>query len=104
MTPVVFCVDPDYPLAKVVSQMVGLNVHRLFVIDTDGSLVGVISALDILRSLGHDGALEDSLRSRFAFGKGWRDNGFVPIPKLLAEWDTSMGRHQNRRASACVDR
>ncbi len=85
MTPVVFCVDPDFPLAKVVWQMVGLNVHRLFVIDTDGSLVGVISALDILRSLGHDGALEDSLRSRFAFGKGWRDNGFVPIPKLLAE-------------------
>jgi CBS domain-containing protein len=49
MTPVVFCVAPDAPVGEVVQQMLGLNVHRLFVVDGQGVLVGVISALDILR-------------------------------------------------------
>jgi predicted transcriptional regulator len=29
----------------------GLNVHRLFVVDGNGILVGVITALDVLRKL-----------------------------------------------------
>jgi CBS domain-containing protein len=28
---------------------VGLKVHHLFVVDTDGTLTGVISALDVLK-------------------------------------------------------
>jgi CBS domain-containing protein len=52
MTPVIFCVAPDAPACEVVQQMLGLNVHRLFVVDGQGVLVGVISALDILRHLG----------------------------------------------------
>lgn len=51
MTPVVFSVAPAYPAAQVVEYMVTLKVHRLFVIDGDGVLVGVISALDALRHL-----------------------------------------------------
>jgi CBS domain-containing protein len=51
MTPVVFCVAPEESAAKAVEQMVRLNVHRLFVVDADGVLVGVISALDVLRFL-----------------------------------------------------
>jgi CBS domain-containing protein len=35
----------------VAEQMVALNVHRLFVVSRDGILVGVISALDLLRHL-----------------------------------------------------
>jgi CBS domain-containing protein len=31
--------------------MVALKVHRLFVVDADGVLVGVISALDVLRHM-----------------------------------------------------
>jgi CBS domain-containing protein len=31
--------------------MVGLKVHRLFVVDQSGLLIGVISALDVLRHL-----------------------------------------------------
>jgi predicted transcriptional regulator len=31
--------------------MLGLKVHRLFVVDAAGVLVGVISALDVLRHL-----------------------------------------------------
>src|SRR5262249_12782280 len=46
MTPVVFCVAPDAPACEVVEQMLSLKVHRLFVVDSQGILVGVISALD----------------------------------------------------------
>jgi len=51
MTPVVFSVTPKTPVAKVVEDMTGLRVHRLFVVDDDGVLVGVISTLDVLRHL-----------------------------------------------------
>ncbi len=49
MTPAVFSVTPATPLVSVAEEMVQLNVHRLFVVDRDGVLVGVISALDLLR-------------------------------------------------------
>jgi CBS domain-containing protein len=52
MTPAVFCVSPETPAAKVIADLVGLNVHRLFVVDDVGVLVGVISSQDILRHLG----------------------------------------------------
>jgi CBS domain-containing protein len=51
MTPVVFSVGPGTPAVEVVRDMVTLKVHRLFVVDADGVLVGVISALDVLRHL-----------------------------------------------------
>jgi CBS domain-containing protein len=51
MTPAVFCVAPDASPGKVVADMVSLNVHRLFVVDDDGALIGVISAMDVLRQL-----------------------------------------------------
>jgi CBS domain-containing protein len=49
MTPAVFSVAPDTPVGRVAAQMVALNVHRLFVLGEGGVLVGVISALDLLR-------------------------------------------------------
>jgi CBS domain-containing protein len=51
MTPVVFCVSPDAPASRVVREMVELKVHRLFVVDDLGTLVGVITVLDVLRHL-----------------------------------------------------
>jgi CBS domain-containing protein len=51
MTPAVFAVPPDASAGKVVADMLGLNVHRLFVVDGTGTLIGVITALDILRHL-----------------------------------------------------
>jgi CBS domain-containing protein len=51
MTPVVFSVTPQTPARKVVEDMPALRVHRLFVVDAQGTLVGVISALDVLRRL-----------------------------------------------------
>lgn len=51
MTPAVFCVGPTTPAAEVVEELLRLGVHRLFVVDDNGVLVGVISASDILRRL-----------------------------------------------------
>ena len=51
MTPAVFSVSPDACAARVIQQFSALNVHRLFVVDEAGVLVGVISASDVVRRL-----------------------------------------------------
>jgi len=51
MTPTIFTVNVNTSAADVVKRMCELKVHQLFVVDDDDSLVGVISALDIVRSL-----------------------------------------------------
>jgi len=51
MTPVVFSVTPETPVSEVVEQLVSRKIHRLFVVDDDGSLIGVITTLDLLRRL-----------------------------------------------------
>jgi CBS domain-containing protein len=51
MTPVVFSVTPETSAREVIEQFRSLKVHRLFVVDHDGALVGVISALDVVRGL-----------------------------------------------------
>jgi CBS-domain-containing membrane protein len=49
MTPAVFSVTLDTPARKLVEGLLELKVHRIFVVDDDGLLVGVISPLDVLR-------------------------------------------------------
>ena len=51
MTPIVFSVAPDMSAVKVLQEMAALKVHRLFVVAGGGSLVGVITARDILSRL-----------------------------------------------------
>lgn len=51
MTPAVFSVPPDMPAFRVVSEMIGLHVHRLFVVDEAGTLIGVITTMDVLKRL-----------------------------------------------------
>jgi predicted transcriptional regulator len=53
MTPAVFSVREDTPAHSVVEQLLVLNVHHLFVADKDGTIVGVISPVDVLRRLEH---------------------------------------------------
>jgi predicted transcriptional regulator len=55
MTPAVFAVSEDTPVQRVVSDMLGLHVHRLFVVDRDGTLVGIITAIDVLKHLRTEG-------------------------------------------------
>lgn len=51
MTPAVFAVTSEASARRVVGDMLGLKVHRVFVVDAAGVLVGVISAFDVLRHL-----------------------------------------------------
>jgi CBS domain-containing protein len=51
MTPLLFTAAPDTPAGTVIDDMLGRKIHRLFVVDENGLLVGVISALDVLRRL-----------------------------------------------------
>lgn len=51
MTPAVFSVSPEAPVAQVVEEMLAHQVHRLFVVDETGVLVGVVAVLDVLRHL-----------------------------------------------------
>ena len=51
MTPAVFSVRPDTPARSVVEQLLTLNVHHLFVADTAGVIIGVISPIDVLKKL-----------------------------------------------------
>ena len=52
MNPVVYAVRRQTHIYEVVSQLVNRRIHRLFVVDEDGSLVGVITTLDLLSRLG----------------------------------------------------
>jgi predicted transcriptional regulator len=49
MTPAVFTLRTDSGAATVIQHMRSLNVHRIFIVDNDGILVGVVTALDLLR-------------------------------------------------------
>jgi CBS domain-containing protein len=51
MTPAIFSVSPETPAAKVIADMLALHVHRLFVVDEGGVLIGVVTAMDVLRHL-----------------------------------------------------
>jgi len=51
MTPVVYSVPATAPADLVIEQLVELPVHRLFVVDASGVLVGVVTARDVLRHL-----------------------------------------------------
>jgi CBS domain-containing protein len=51
MTPVVLAVALNDSARKVITKMVEKKVHRLFVVDGSDVLVGVISALDVLRRI-----------------------------------------------------
>lgn len=51
MTPLVLSVAQETPAADVVRKLVQHRVHRVFVTDGSGVLVGVISSLDLLSHL-----------------------------------------------------
>lgn len=51
MNPIVYAVRMTTPIFEVVAQLVKRRIHRLFVVDDDESLVGVITTLDVLSRL-----------------------------------------------------
>jgi predicted transcriptional regulator len=63
MTPVVFAVPPDTPAYKVIEDMLAHKVHRLFVVGSDGVLIGTISTVDVLQHLRPEEPAADSHRA-----------------------------------------
>jgi CBS domain-containing protein len=51
MTPSIVAVPRSASLAQVAAKMTARRVHRVFVVDTTGALIGVVSSLDVLRAL-----------------------------------------------------
>jgi CBS domain-containing protein len=51
MTPAIFSVPLHLPADRVVEQLLTLDVHQLYVVDESQSLVGVVTAHDVLRRL-----------------------------------------------------
>jgi CBS-domain-containing membrane protein len=51
MTPAVFSVRPDTSVRSVVEQLLDTGAHHLFVMDSAGVIVGVISPVDVLKKL-----------------------------------------------------
>src|SRR4051812_27929988 len=51
MNPVIYAVRRSAPIREVVRQLVTRRIHRLFVVDDDHSLVGVVTTLDLLSRL-----------------------------------------------------
>lgn len=56
MTPIVFAIGPTCPVSNLIDEFLERKVHRLFVVDDGGTLIGVISVLDVLRRLRGDDA------------------------------------------------
>jgi CBS domain-containing protein len=66
MTPEIVCVEPDATLEEAVRVMEDLSIHRVFVRKGEGPLEGVITTMDVLRSVGR------ALRSRRRIRKARR--------------------------------
>jgi CBS domain-containing protein len=54
MTPAVFAVSLETAASEVIDSLLSLRIHRLFVVDPQGVLIGVISPMDVLRHLERD--------------------------------------------------
>jgi CBS-domain-containing membrane protein len=61
MSPVVYCICPDQPIALAAARLIARQIHRLVVVDVAGRVLGTVSAIDLLRALpGIDEALEEA--------------------------------------------
>ncbi len=59
MTPGVFSVRTEMPADELVEKMLDMKMRRLFVVDGDGVLIGVISAIDVLGNLRRSSLLDE---------------------------------------------
>jgi len=51
MTPLVVSIPGEAPAHKVIEEMLTRKIHQLFVVNGNGVLVGIVTALDVLRHL-----------------------------------------------------
>jgi CBS-domain-containing membrane protein len=60
MTRVVYAVRPGDPAMMAVRMMLKQNVHRALVVNDSGRLVGIVSAIDVLRALAQGARLQEA--------------------------------------------
>jgi CBS-domain-containing membrane protein len=51
MSPVVHCIRPDQSVALAAARMIDRRVHRLIVVDEEARVLGILSAIDVLRGM-----------------------------------------------------
>lgn len=51
MTPFVFSVDLNTPVNAVVGELLDARIRQIYVADKEGTLIGVLSTVDLLKSL-----------------------------------------------------
>ena len=56
MTPGVIAVAEDTPVRTIVEELLGHNLHQVFVVDQSGVVVGSVSAADVLQKLRFEGS------------------------------------------------
>ena len=64
MTPAVYAVGPGDPVMLAVRLMAREGVHRAIVVDDHKKLVGIVSAMDVLRALVDGQRVQDDLPER----------------------------------------
>jgi len=52
MTPALLCIDPDAPALEAIRMMEERSIHRIFVREGQGPLMGVMTTMDVLRWVG----------------------------------------------------
>jgi CBS domain-containing protein len=52
MTPKAITVPADLPVAEIAREMVSGRIHRVFVTNLEGRMIGIVTALDLLKILG----------------------------------------------------
>lgn len=62
MTPAIVSVEEDDSLVDAIQLMVGHGIHRVVVLDDAGHAAGIVTALDVLRSLITPRKVQDSDR------------------------------------------
>lgn len=62
MCPIFHAVAPDTPLAEAAARMIVERVHRMVVVDSDFHVVGMLSALDLLRGVDGVGSILERFR------------------------------------------
>ena len=51
MTPAVSTISQGTPLVEATSRILSGSIHRLFVTDTEGKLVGLVTTMDVVRAM-----------------------------------------------------
>lgn len=101
------CIAQDAPLEQAVEMMLEHHVHRLFIVDESGHIIGVISSFDIMKSIRRDAhplpalSMEDVLRQAQAPPpEKPAVQAFQPEPDVPAEPEAPGTDPPARRLSA----